>query len=112
MSVETQLDDQMETALTTLHPGKDEMNFAEFPIAMLAVITLGLTNAGTTAQAGDYCPPPPCGHYETVLVKKCVEVPYTQCVTLYDHCGRPYQVEKEGVRLIEVTFRKRVFVRD
>jgi Replication initiator protein A len=35
MSSVTIYDDRMESALSTLHPGKDEMNFAEFPIAML-----------------------------------------------------------------------------
>jgi hypothetical protein len=41
-----------------------------------------------------------------------VDVPFTKCITLYDHCGRPYQVEKSGVRTVEVTVRKRVLVRD
>jgi hypothetical protein len=78
----------------------------------IAAAALGIALfAGARAEAGDYCPPP-CGHYETVLVTRCVDVPYTRVVTLYDHCGRPYQVEKSGVRTVEVTLRKRVFVRD
>ncbi len=81
----------------------------------IAAAVLGVAMiAGSTALAGDYnCPPPPpCGHFETVLVTKCIDVPFTRCVTVYDHCGRPYQVEKVGVRTVEVTVRKRVFVRD
>jgi hypothetical protein len=35
VSTEAASNDHVETILTTLHPGKDEMNFAEFPIAML-----------------------------------------------------------------------------
>ena len=74
---------------------------------------LGLALAGPRAEAGDYCPPPPpCGHYETIVVTKCVEVPYIKPVTLYDHCGRPYVVERTAFRTVKVAVPRRVFVRD
>jgi hypothetical protein len=85
-----------------------------FSLKIAAAVLGTVIAASSIASAGDYsCPvPPPCGHYQTILVTKCVEVPFTRCVTVYDHCGRPYQVERVGVKTVEVTVKKRVFVRD
>ena len=78
----------------------------------ITLALFGLALANLQAEAGEYCPPPPCGHYEVVVVTRYVEVPYIKHVTLYDNCGRPYQVERPAVRLVKIAERKRVFVRD
>jgi hypothetical protein len=46
--------------------------------------------------------PAPRGHYERIAVARTVEVPYPRAVTVYDHHGPPYAVEK-CVRTVEVT---------
>jgi hypothetical protein len=78
---------------------------------MLAgLIALGL-GAGT-AQAGGFhydecyhhC------HYKKVVTYVCKEVPYTKCITLYDHCGHPYTVHKTFYKTVHVPVVKLVKV--
>jgi len=76
--------------------------------AALALIGLAPIAA---AKAGDSCLSP-CGHFETVPITRTVQVPRTRVVTLYDHCGRPYQVERTTFLPVEVTVAKRVFLYD
>jgi hypothetical protein len=72
---------------------------------------LSLASIGTSAHAGDYgCPPRSCGHYETVYVTRIVQVPCNDTVTLYDHCGHPYQVERTTYRAVPVKVTKQVWV--
>jgi hypothetical protein len=60
---------------------------------------------GSPAQAGGYdsygyaCAP--VCHYETVTVYVPRTVAYTRLVTLYDACGRPYQVAARRRFLLE-----------
>ena len=78
------------------------------------LLALGsLATFGTTAQAGGYGygHQPRC-HYEWVVCYETRQVPYTQCITLYDHCGYPYQVTKTFWRTIQVPVKKQVLVCD
>jgi hypothetical protein len=40
--------------------------------------------------------------YKTVVQYETRTVPYTQLVTLYDHCGKPYQAEETFYKEIQV----------
>jgi hypothetical protein len=55
----------------------------------------------------DHCVP--C-HYKPVVCYEAREVPYTVCVTRYDHCGRPYHVEVTRYRTVTVRVTKLVKV--
>ena len=82
-------------------------------IAAALGLAMTLVEALATERIGSFfSPPAPSGHYEWVVVPKSVEVPYTRSVTLYDHCNRPYQVERTACRTEEVAVRKQIFVRD
>ena len=74
---------------------------------------LGLVIAAANAVGAraNECPTR-CGHYETIVVCKAVEVPCIKVVTLYDHCGRPYQATRRTTKVVEVSVRKTVFVAD
>jgi hypothetical protein len=74
-----------------------------------AVCVLG----GSPARASDYgarCAP--ACHYETVTVYVPKTICYTKYVTLYDHCGRPYQAARTCYRTIQVPVQKCALVCD
>jgi hypothetical protein len=75
--------------------------------AVLAVSGLG--PAVATVQASDYCPP--SYRFEYVRCYEYRQVPYTVCVTRYDHCGCPYTVEVVQYRTVQVSVLKRTLVR-
>jgi hypothetical protein len=67
----------------------------------------------SSARASDYgagCAP--ACHYEMVTVCVPKTVAYTRYVTLYDHCGQPYQVVRTCYRTIQVPVQKCVLVCD
>ena len=51
-------------------------------------------------------------HYETVTVCVPKTVAYVRYVTVYDHCGRPYQVARTCYRTIQMPVQKCVLVCD
>jgi hypothetical protein len=71
---------------------------------------------GSSYNAGGYhgerhgCTP--TYHYETVTVCAPRTVACTKLATLYDECGRPYQVVRTYDRTVQVPVTKRVLVRD
>lgn len=65
-----------------------------------AAVALALGTAGS-ASACDYVWKTVV-EYKTVIKYETRTVPYTQVVTLYDHCGKPYQVEKTFYKEIQV----------
>ncbi len=80
-------------------------------ILFAGLITLGVGIG--SAQAGDFgfgyddcyaC------HYRKVVTYVCREIPYTRCITLYDHCGEPYTVHKTFYKTIHVPVVKYVKV--
>ncbi|MBW3599682.1 MAG: hypothetical protein KY475_20730 [Planctomycetes bacterium] len=76
--------------------------FQKVLFAGLMVLGLG---AGS-AQAGGYgYGYDDCYHdvqYRKVVTYVCREVPYTRCITLYDHCGHPYTVHKTFYKTVHV----------
>jgi hypothetical protein len=88
-------------------------NLAFAPLAAAFLGFAAFFGTCAPARASDYgttCAP--TYHYETVTVNVCKTVPYTKCVTLYDQCGRPYQVVRTCYRTVEVPVRKCVKVYD
>jgi hypothetical protein len=86
---------------------------------ILGLIATGLLGsavhglASPIARASDYeagCAP--ACHYETVTVCIPKTVAYTRYVTLFDHCGYPYQVARTCYRTIQVPVQKCVLVCD
>src|SRR5262249_3310758 len=78
---------------------------------LVAVGVMGLS--GTAARANDYAPR--CEYktvvsYEWVTTYETRTEPYTKCVTLYYHCGRPYEVTKTFYRTYQVPVKKQVAV--
>ncbi len=49
-------------------------------------------------------------HYKKVVTYVCHEVPYTRCITLYDHCGEPYTVHKTFYKTVHTPVVKYVKV--
>jgi hypothetical protein len=45
--------------------------------------------------------------YEYVTTYVCKQVPYTKTVCLYDHCGKPYHVEKTFYKTVKVPVTKK-----
>jgi hypothetical protein len=83
------------------------------PIATGLVILAASGLASPSARGSDdgaYCAS--ACHYETVTVYVSKTVAYTKCVTLYDHCGRPYQVARTCYRTVQVPVQKCVLVCD
>ncbi len=88
-------------------------------LSFAALTTLGmLGSAAAPAQAGSYGHgdyghgyAPPC-HWEWVTVYERREVAYEKTITLYDHCGRPYEVTKTFFRTVRVPVQKHVRVCD
>ena len=74
--------------------------------AALAIASLDM--AGTTLQASDCYP---TYRYEWVQRVECRQVPYTVCVTRYDHCGRAYQAEVVRYRTEHVSVWHQIRVR-
>jgi hypothetical protein len=78
--------------------------FKRFQKVLLAgVVALGV-GAGS-AQAGDFGFGYDCHHeigYEKIVTYVCKEIPYTRCITLYDHCGEPYTVHKTFYKTVHV----------
>jgi hypothetical protein len=67
--------------------------------------------AGTsTSRSSDACMPTCRYGWVTKLVDR--KVPYTEVLTLYDRCGRPYKVAKTSYRTVTVPEQVRVAVRD
>ena len=52
----------------------------------------------------------PCCVYRWVTIYEGRSVPYTVCVTRYDHCGHAYQVQLTRYRRVEVPVKKLVKV--
>ena len=76
-------------------------------LASAAVLGLGVMLGGTaTTQACDTY----CYHQVWVTSYECRDVPYTVCVTEYDHCGHAYNTYKTLYRTIRVPFQKLVTV--
>ena len=73
---------------------------------LLGLTTLAL--GATPARASGYCPPS-C-HYEWVITYVTRQVPYTEVVIRYDHCGRPYKVAKSCYETVRVPVKTRVLV--
>src|SRR4051812_36477542 len=76
---------------------------------LAASVLLALATGTSDAHA---CDPPAYGHYGRVTIREVVAVTDTKVLTLYDHCGRHYEVEKTVVRTVLVPIKKRVFVSD
>src|SRR5690606_9210939 len=78
-------------------------------LVFAGLIALGM-GVGS-AQAGDfyYDDCHPC-HYQKVVTYVCKEIPYTRCITLYDHCGEPYTVHKTFYKTVHVPVVKYVKV--
>jgi hypothetical protein len=52
-----------------------------------------------------------CDYYwKTVTVYIPVEKPVVKCITRYDHCGNPYQIEVVSTRTVNVAVTKQVKV--
>jgi hypothetical protein len=80
-------------------------------LATGALLVAGMGVFGTSpARASEYCPTT-C-HYKCVTVYVPKTVYYTKLVTLYDECGRPYQVERTCATTIQVPVTIRVPVCD
>lgn len=79
-------------------------------LAAAGALTLAFACTGA-ARANDY---PPCCTYRTVTTYECVTTyethvePYTKVVTLYDHCGCPYQVTRTCYHEVQVPVKKYV----
>jgi hypothetical protein len=75
---------------------------------------VGLVGGTASARADGYAP---CYHYEEVTAYQTVTVyetrqePYTKVVTLYDHCGYPYQATRTYYRTVKVPVTKKVPVK-
>ncbi len=79
-------------------------------IAGMVLASGMLTLGSSPVWASGYCPPP-C-HYERVTVYVPKTITCTKLVTLYDHCGRPYQVERTYTTTVQVAVTKLVAVYD
>lgn len=53
----------------------------------------------------------PHDHGNWVVSYECRREPYTKCITLYDHCGRPYEITKTFYRTVHVPVKKFVAYR-
>lgn len=76
---------------------------------VLGVVGLGDVPAGACDT------PPHCEYrlvtcYETVVTYETKCVPYTKAITLYDKCGKPYEVTKTFYREVQVPVKKIVAV--
>ena len=79
-------------------------------VMVAAVLAIsGLGPAVATVQASDYCPP--SYRFEYVRCYEYRQVPYTVCVTRYDHCGRAYSVDVVQYRTEQVSVLRRTLVR-
>ncbi len=80
-------------------------------VAAAALVTLASLLGGGVARAG-HCGP--CCTYKYVTTYECVTTyqtrlqPYTKVVTLYDHCGCPYQVTRTCYHEVQVPVTKHV----
>jgi hypothetical protein len=103
-------------------PGVKAMFKRFHQLLFAGMLVLGL-GAGA-AQAGEYCHGGYGGYdnygyaeepvyevrYQKVVTYVCQEVPYTACITLYDHCGYPYTVHKTLYKTVHVPVVKYVAV--
>jgi hypothetical protein len=78
-------------------------------VAALRNLT-GATAVPSTSQAA-VASMPTC-HYAWVTKLVDRKVPYTEVLTLYDRCGRPYKVAKTSYKTVKVTEHVRVAARD
>jgi hypothetical protein len=78
-------------------------------VAALRSLT-GATAGPSTSQAADACMPACRYGWVTKLVDR--KVPYTEVLTLYDSCGRPYKVARTRYKTVQFTEQVRVAVRD
>ena len=71
------------------------------------LVVAGLGLGATGAQASDYCPT-----YRYEWVQRCEyrQVPYTVCITRYDHCGYAYTVHVTRYRSESYTVWRQVRV--
>jgi hypothetical protein len=87
-----------------------------FTVSLLSVVgTMALAVPGRASDyaAGSYDPRSPGScrsacHYECITTYVPRTVSYTKVVTLYDHCGQPYDVSRTCYRTILVAVQKRV----
>lgn len=82
--------------------------FKRLQKALFAGLLVMGVGAGA-AQAGDFgyghgFGYDDCHHveYRKVVTYVCKEIPYTACITLYDHCGEPYTVHKTLYKTVHV----------
>jgi hypothetical protein len=69
-------------------------------LLVAGVVALGMSfGMSSTADAGGYCHVGGC-YYKQVVVYETRLVPYTYHVTLYDHCGYPYQVQQTAYKTV------------
>lgn len=74
---------------------------------MMGVVAASLLAGSASVGTDGDCTP--C-YYKKVVCYENQKVPYTVCVTRYDHCGRPYQVEVVRYRTVTVRVVKLVKV--
>jgi hypothetical protein len=76
-------------------------------------MALAVPGRASDYAAGSYDPGSPGScrpacHYECITTYVPRTVSYTKVVTLYDHCGQPYDVSRTFYRTILVAVQKRV----
>lgn len=88
-----------------------------------AIVSLGAAGFEATAHAGHFPSPPvvinhcdsppiwtpPC-RYETVIDYEFRRIKYTECITRYTPCGRPYHVHVVRTKLVKVPVERLVKV--
>jgi hypothetical protein len=84
--------------------------FRDFlPPALLGIVVFAINSAPAYASDYETSCAPAC-HYETITVYIPKTVSHAKCVTLYDQCGRPYEVNEICCRTVQVPVRKCVLV--
>lgn len=69
-------------------------------LLLASIVALGMSFGGSSpADAGGHCYVGGC-YYQQVVVYETRLVPYTYYVTLYDHCGHPYQVLQTAYKTV------------
>jgi hypothetical protein len=87
--------------------------FAVGLISLAGAVALARPGHASDYAAGSYGPcssgtcRPAC-RYECITTYVPRTVPYTKVVTLYDHCGQPYQVCQTCYKTVMVAVQKRV----
>ena len=69
-------------------------------------LTLGLAATDAHASDGYGCHYKTVTCYERVTCYETRQEAYTKCVTLYDHCGRPYEATRTCYRDVQVPVTK------